>query len=78
VRVWGESWRKADCKRLNDNAVGFEFTLHVQSSAVGGETRRIGGRVCMESGLTHSLRGQLETRRTGRTIGHSRVERQYE
>ena len=61
MRVWRESWRKADCKRLNDNAAVFEITLHVQSSAGWWRDEEDRWQSMYGSGLTQSLRGRLET-----------------
>jgi hypothetical protein len=53
--------RKADCKRLNDNAAVFEFTLHVQSSAGWWRDKEGRWQSMYGSGLTQPWRGQLDS-----------------
>jgi hypothetical protein len=78
VGVWGKSSRKADCKRLNDNAAVFEITLHVQSSAGWWRDKEGRWQSMYGSGLTQLLEGTARDWLEGRTIGHSCVELQYE
>ena len=53
----GWSVRKADCKRLNDNATVFEITLHVQSSACWWSEKEGRWQSMYGSGLTQTMEG---------------------